>query len=79
MSSSESVNDSIYPVKKDESRQYLVDSDQYKNLYKQSVENNEAFWAEQANMLDWTKPFSIVKDVSLDKADLHIRWFEDGE
>ena len=79
MSSNESVNDSIYPVKKDESRQYLVDSDQYKNLYKQSVENNETFWAEQANMLDWAKPFSIVKDVSLDKADLHIRWFEDGE
>lgn len=79
MSSAGSTNDSVYPVKKGADREYLVDSDQYEKLYKQSVDNNETFWAEQAASLDWTKPFSIIKDVSLAKDDLHIRWFEDGE
>lgn len=79
MSDASSTNDSIYPVKKDSDREYRVDSEKYKKLYKQSVDNNEDFWAEQAQSLQWDKPFSRVKDVSLDKDDLHIRWFEDGE
>jgi len=69
----------IYPVKKNGERDFLVDEQQYKDFYKLSVDNNETFWAGQANMLEWSKPFSIIKDVSLEKEDLHIRWFEDGE
>ncbi|WP_374039369.1 acetate--CoA ligase [Brevundimonas staleyi] len=41
-------------------------------------ENPEAFWAEQAKRLDWFTPPTKIKDVSFDKADFHIRWFEDG-
>ena len=40
---------------------------------------NEKFWAEQAKIIDWTKPFTKVKDVSYARDDLHIRWYEDGE
>jgi acetyl-CoA synthetase len=47
-------------------------------MYRRSVEDNESFWAEQAQRLDWIKPFTKVKDVSFAKDDLHIRWFEDG-
>jgi acetyl-CoA synthetase len=47
-------------------------------MYRRSVEDNESFWAEQAERLDWIKPFTKVKDVSFAKDDLHIRWFEDG-
>ncbi len=57
----------------------LIDEDQYFELYKQSVEDNEGFWAEQAKIVDWIKPFTKVKDVSFAKDDLHIRWYEDGE
>jgi acetyl-CoA synthetase len=60
-------------------REYLVDKARYESMYKQSVDNNEEFWAEQAASLDWTKPFTTVKDVSFAKDDLHIRWFDDGE
>ncbi|MGB5258476.1 MAG: acetate--CoA ligase, partial [Woeseiaceae bacterium] len=42
------------------------------------VEDNEGFWAEQAQRLDWIKKFTKVKDVSFAKDDLHIRWFYDG-
>ena len=79
MSNAGLKNDSVYPVKQGSDRNYLVDSRQYNKLYKQSVDDNEKFWAEQAASLAWDKPFSIVKDVSLEKEDLHIRWFEDGE
>mgnify|MGYP001823868817 FL=1 len=77
MSDSDSAT-SLYPVKKAD-REYLVDKARYESMYKQSVDNNEEFWAEQAASLDWTKPFTRVKDVSFAKDDLHIRWFDDGE
>ena len=51
---------------------------QYLNQYDQSVQQSEAFWREVAQRIDWIKPFSRVKDVSFDPADVHIRWFDDG-
>ena len=70
----------IYPIEAYQSdRTPLVDKSQYASMYDQSVNSNEEFWSVQAVSLDWTKPFSKVKDVSFAKDDLHIRWFEDGE
>ena len=34
--------------------------------------------SEQAQRIDWIKPFTEVKDVSFAKDDLHIRWYADG-
>jgi len=79
MSDAGSTNDSIFPVKQGGDRKYLVDKEKYEKMYRQSVDDNEGFWAGQAQSLEWSKPFSTVKDVSLAKDDLHIRWFEDGE
>ncbi len=79
MSDAGSSNGSIYPVKQRGDRKYLVDKEKYEKMYRQSVDDNEGFWAEQAQSLEWSKPFSTVKDVSLAKDDLHIRWFEDGK
>ncbi|WP_154222812.1 acetate--CoA ligase [Marinicella rhabdoformis] len=54
--------------------------DEYQQMYKQSIENNEAFWQQQAqHRLHWDKAFTQVKDVSFDLDDLHIKWFADGE
>jgi acetyl-CoA synthetase len=81
MSSPETSKTSIYPVKSypHKERKPLVGKGQYEELYQQSVENNEEFWRVQAASLQWTKPFTTVKDVSFAKDDLHIRWFDDGE
>ncbi|MDH5473788.1 MAG: acetate--CoA ligase [Gammaproteobacteria bacterium] len=79
MSQVDSTKDIVYPVKKNTNRDFLINGDQYAAMYKQSVDDNETFWAEQAGSLDWTRPFTLIKDVSLAKNDLHIRWFEDGE
>jgi len=63
----------IYPVNDYFKKHGLINEDQYFDLYKQSVEDNERFWAEQAGIVDWIKPFTKVKDVSFAKDDLHIR------
>jgi acetyl-CoA synthetase len=47
-------------------------------MYSHSVEDNAGFWSEQARRISWMKPFSKVKDVSWDRNDVYIRWFEDG-
>jgi len=68
----------IYPVPAATKDRALIDKARYEEMYARSVDDNEAFWAEQAQRLDWIKPFTKVKDVSFAKDDLHIRWYEDG-
>ena len=68
----------IYPVPEATKKRALIDKARYEEMYAKSVEDNEAFWAEQAQRIDWIKPFTKVKDVSFAKDDLHIRWYEDG-
>jgi acetyl-CoA synthetase len=67
-----------YPINSEIEANAWVDGAAYESMYRQSIEDNEGFWAEQAKRVDWMKPFSKVKDVSFDREDLHIRWYEDG-
>lgn len=55
-----------------------VDSAGYAEMYRQSVEQPEAFWAEHGHRIDWIKPFTKVKNVNYSYGDVDIRWFEDG-
>jgi acetyl-CoA synthetase len=68
----------VYPVSPAAAKRALINAETYEEMYARSLSDNEGFWAEQARRVDWIKPFSIVKDVSFDKDDLHIRWYEDG-
>ena len=68
----------IYDVDAAFAKKAWVDADGYERMYRHSVENNEQYWAEQAQNVDWIKPFTEVKDVSYQSDDLHIRWFHDG-
>ncbi|MFX1522451.1 MAG: acetate--CoA ligase [Promethearchaeota archaeon] len=50
--------------------------EEYKKLYKQSIEDMEAFWSEQAKSLDWFKPY----DKAWEKTDLFPgKWFVGGK
>ena len=68
----------VYPVLPSALENTLIDAQTYEEMYARSVSDNEGFWADEAARIDWIKPFSIVKDVSFAKEDLHIRWYEDG-
>jgi len=70
--------DKTYPIPTSFSANAWINSQQYETLYQKSINDNEGFWADQASCIDWIKPFSTVKDVSFDREDLHIRWYEDG-
>ena len=67
-----------YPVSASTRERALISEEQYAQMYAHSIADNASFWAEQAQRLDWIKPFSRVKDVSFAKDDLHIRWYDDG-
>ena len=68
----------VFPVPAEIAANALITKDQYQAMYKQSVEDPEAFWGEHGKRLDWIKPYTKVKDVSFDPHDVHIRWFQDG-
>lgn len=52
--------------------------EKYQELYKQSIENPEAFWGKQAESLSWFKKWNKVKETSFDKP-VSIKWFSGGE
>ena len=51
----------------------------YESMYAESVKDPEGFWSRIGKRLDWTKPYTKIKDVSYDAKNLHIRWYHDGE
>jgi acetyl-CoA synthetase len=69
---------SLIPVKPDVAAHTRVDGDAYARLYRESVQDSEGFWRREGQRLDWIVPYTQVRDVSFDSADLHIRWFGDG-
>ena len=68
----------VHPVIEAAEARALVKKADYEALYRESVEDNEGFWAKQARRIDWMTPFTRVKDVSWNRDDLHVRWYEDG-
>ena len=48
----------------------------YREFYRRSVEQPEAFWTEQSRMVDWHRPFERVLD---DGREPFTRWFVGGE
>ncbi len=68
----------VYPVPADVASNALINKAKYEEMYKQSVEQPDAFWAEHGQRIDWMKPFTKVKNVSFDTHNVDINWFEDG-
>ena len=67
----------IYTVPADFAANANADKAKYEAMYKASVEDNEAFWAEEGKRIDWIKPYTKVKDVSFDSP-VSIKWYQDG-
>ena len=53
---------------------------EYRELYRSSIENPEAFWADQAReRIHWFEPFTQVKNVSFASDNVAIRWYDGGK
>ncbi|MEM8258496.1 acetyl-coenzyme A synthetase N-terminal domain-containing protein, partial [Pseudomonas aeruginosa] len=48
---------SLYPVHPEAVARTFTDEATYKTMYQQSVVNPDGFWREQAQRIDWIKPF----------------------
>src|SRR5487761_1982530 len=56
----------------------FISPEQYAEMYARSVNDPDAFWAEQAKRIDWIKPPTKIKNTSFALPDVSIKWFEDG-
>ena len=68
----------VFPVPEAVAREALVDREGYERMYRESVDDPEAFWGAHGKRIDWMKPYAKVKDVSFGPGDVSIRWFYDG-
>ncbi|HBP5562946.1 acetate--CoA ligase [Pseudomonas paraeruginosa] len=69
---------SVHPVPEAVRQRAYLNDDDYRRLYRQSVENPEEFWGEQAKaFLDWFKPWHSVHHGDLRKG--QASWFKGGQ
>jgi len=68
----------IHPVPAAFAAAARYDKARYDALYAESMADPIGFWSRIGQRLDWITPYTQVKDVSYDAADLHIRWYHDG-
>ena len=65
------------PSEEIKKKAYIKNMEEYKKLYKQSVDDPDKFWGEQANLLDWYKKWDKVSDWDFSKPEL--KWFIGGK
>ncbi|MET0181279.1 MAG: acetate--CoA ligase [Caulobacterales bacterium] len=68
----------ILPVPAQWAANAKVNDVSYRSMNAAALNDPEAFWGHHGQRLQWIKPYSKVKDVSFNKEDFHIRWYEDG-
>ncbi len=67
-----------HPVPQDWAENALISADSYEERYRLSIDDPDGFWREEAQRIDWMRPFGTVKNTSFDRDDFHIAWFEGG-
>ena len=68
----------VFEVPDDFRQKALISSfDQYEEMYRRSMEDSDAFWAETAERITWFKKWDQVQNH--DFANARIRWYEGGK
>ncbi len=68
-----------YPVPVNVARKAHIDKQKYQSMYQQSVDDPDAFWAEQAKkFVSWSTPWNKVQGWEYNAAEksANIKWFE---
>ena len=77
-SKSKEPTEKIYKTKSEWVKKAAVNKSLYEKKYKESIRNNNDFWAKEGKRITWIKPFTKIKDVTYSKTDVSIKWFYDG-
>ena len=67
----------IIDIKDEYKKNAYINTEKYEEMYKQSIDDPENFWAEQAKKVDWTKKWDKVMDYNFNTAD--IKWYLGGK
>jgi acetyl-CoA synthetase len=69
----------VFPVPEAWAKRALMDAQAFEAAWRRVEADPDGYWRDVASRLDWSKPFTQVKDVSFDRDDFRIRWYADGE
>jgi len=72
------TNKDLYEPSSDIIKNSHANKAEYEKMYEESITSPEKFWEKHGKRIDWMKPYTKIRDVSYNKEDLHIRWYEDG-
>jgi len=67
----------IIDIKNEYKKNAYINTAKYEEMYKQSIDDPENFWAKQAEIIDWTKKWDKVMDYNFNTAD--IKWYLGGK
>ena len=70
--------DLVFDVPENVKADALVDEAKYHEMYAESLRDPEAFWGEHGKRIDWTRPYTKVKNTLYSKENVSIKWYEDG-
>ena len=73
------IEKAVYSVAPKVAQNAHIDKARYVKDYQHSMDDNDGFWGDVGQRIDWFKPYTQIKDVSYAKDDLYIRWYADGE
>jgi len=72
------MSDKLFKVPAEWAKNSYINQSSYEAKYKDSINNNEKFWAEEGKRIHWFKPYTKVKDVTYNTKKVSIKWFYDG-
>ncbi len=75
---SKEPSEKIYKTKSEWIKNAYANKSMYEKKYKESLRNNNDFWAKEGKRITWIKPYTKIKDVTYSKTDVNIKWFYDG-
>ena len=72
------MSDKLFKVPADWAKNSYVNQSSYEAKYKESINNNEKFWADEGKRIHWFKPYTKIKEVTYSTKKVSIKWFYDG-
>ena len=70
--------DKLFKVSSEWASKALINKDKYKQMYSESINDNERFWNKHGQRIDWIKPYSKIKDIKYSSKEVYIKWYYDG-
>jgi acetyl-CoA synthetase len=68
----------IHPVPAEWAARAKITAERYQQLYRESLDQPEAFWRRETARLDWSTPWTQLSHSSFHEADFGVAWFADG-